>query len=569
MNPIRSVHFAARSIRSLLVAPLFAPLLWAQVEVPAPDVPLARMDLVEDYSEEIANRLIGFSDKLRRRDFDGAKAWLASDFAGRGWAGLGTKEQKALPLGATRQVFDPASAPVVDGDGYLDGLAGVLSPWQRVEWVLYKVKQADFQAGAPPWGKVRFQITFLGTGSDGGPRSVVAWSNAKLVREGGHWQLSRIDLESLQEERRAAPLFTDVATSVGVAHAGIRFGQVGNASFAWNGAAAGDVNGDGLADVFVPSHPANFLYVARAEGGFAEEAGTRGVREPAGGTAAVCFDFDNDGDQDLACTDVGWIEPEGALGGNGLRLWRNDGKGKFTDAASELGCALRSSAFALTAFDAERDGFLDLFVANYGRMEVERNNSWVDATNGMPDQLWSNAKGARFVEVSATRGVSDTRWGYACAAADYDVDGDADVYVANDYAINALWQNRGGGTFRDGAKDAGVEDLGNGMGVAFGDLDSNGSLDLYVANMASTAGNRILKRLSKEAGGHSDLLKMAGGNSIFLSKGNGTFERLPTDKGGVGASWAWAPALFDLDLDGLLDVFCANGFVTGNTPADT
>jgi hypothetical protein len=105
------------------------------------------------------------------------------------------------------------------------------------------------------------------------------------------------------------------------------------------------------------------------------------------------------------------------------------------------------------------------------------------------------------------------------------------------------------------------------MGAAFGDLDNDGRVDLYVSNMSSTAGNRILKRLS-ESSGTRDLLKMAAGNSIFMAAG-GTFERLDPALGGIGASWAWAPALFDLDLDGRLDVYCASGFVSGDSLADT
>ncbi|MEC7231658.1 MAG: VCBS repeat-containing protein, partial [Planctomycetota bacterium] len=161
-------------------------------------------------------------------------------------------------------------------------------------------------------------------------------------------------------------------------------------------------------------------------------------------------------------------------------------------------------------------------------------------------------------------------WSYAAAAADVDEDGHIDLFVANDYGSNYLWINRGDGTFEDGSDAFGVADRGNGMGAAFGDLNGDGALDLYVSNMSSTAGNRILGRLEEDIDPeiHALLKKLAAGNSIFFRGAEG-FERVPAENGGVGASWAWSPALFDLDLDGDLDVFCANGFVTGELPFDT
>jgi hypothetical protein len=86
--------------------------------------------------------------------------------------------------------------------------------------------------------------------------------------------------------------------------------------------------------------------------------------------------------------------------------------------------------------------------------------------------------------------------------------------------------------------------------------------------MSSTAGKRILERLAGDDATVSALEKLAAGNSIFLQR-EGAFERLPSSAGGVDASWAWGVALADLDLDGRLDAYCVNGFITGDTPADT
>ena len=321
-----------------------------------------------------------------------------------------------------------------------------------------------------------------------------------------------------------------------------------------------------------------FRDVAQPDGTWSEEADARGLAQPDSGTGAVFFDVDRDGDQDLLVGHVGWREgASGELAGEPLVLYANDGAGSFERVAVP-GLDRPLVAYTLTVFDADGDGWLDVHVCGYGRVEVEHNDSWVEATNGSPNALLRNFgaddEGAflGFSDVSATAGITDDRWSYAAAAADVDEDGDMDLYIANDYGSNRLWINDGGGTFTDGADTFGLTDTGNGMGVSFGDLSGDGRLDVYVSNMSSTAGNRILRRLGDDidAETHALLTKLAAGNSIFVrGEEDARFERLPADRGGIGASWAWSPALVDLDRDGDLDVFCTNGFVTGKLAFDT
>lgn len=553
-------------------APSQTPLvLPSEIVIPAPSTPATDMERVEDWTEAIANTLFDYSDKLRRRDFAAAKEWLAPNFVGQAWDRMPVAQTSDLPLATHKTSFDVSHKTIVDRQGFLESLAAEIAPWRRVEFVLWKVKGAEFESQAPLSGKIRFKINFLGTAAHGGPRSMVAWANARVVMLDHQWKIERFELTSLDRIERSTTLFTDVSVPTGVAHSSPRFGQPGASTYAWNGAACADVDGDGAFDLFVPSSPRNFLYLSRAAGGFDERAVERGLAAPPGGTGCVFFDFDNDSDQDLAVCDVGWRQENGSIGGNRLRLYVNDGQGKFAERGVELGFEAVCHGYSMSVFDYDGDGWLDVYIANYGRIDVLPNDSWYDARNGSPDLLLRNLEGRRFEDVTKSVGLGDQRWSYASAAADFDGDGDQDLYVANDYGTNSLWRNDGG-QFTDIAASAMVDDLGNGMGATWGDLDNDGRLDLYVANMSSTAGNRILGRLAGDETARAALLKMAAGNSVFLSRASETgitFARQPAKLGGVDANWAWSAALADFDLDGRLDVFCANGFITGETPADT
>ncbi len=541
--------------------------------IPDPDARIARLEVVEDLSEGVADRLLDLADKLRRREFELAREWFTPNFRGHALAELTVKEEKALPLSITRTSYRADDARSVDRAEFLAALERVMGPWSRVESVLWKVKGAEFQAGGDErWGKARLYLETLGVRADGSPISITGWANARVVMLEGRWCVDRFALESLDQDVRAAgPLFTDVATSTGVALVGTRFGKPGNTSFAWNGAASGDFDGDGRFDLFACAPNRNYLYRALGDGTYAEEAEARGVAAPGGGTGAVFFDFDNDGDQDLVVGHVGWRLPDGKLGGNTIQLYVNVGEGKFRAAGAEFGFTEPFVAYTLTAFDYDRDGFVDLFACGYGRVEAEHNNSWIEATNGAPNALFRNLGGKSFRDVAAQAGVRSNRWAYASAAADFDRDGDLDLFVANDYGSKELFRNNGDGTFTDVAASVGAIDRGNGMGIAWGDLDQDGRLDVYAANMSSTAGNRILKRLQGaiEPARYAELLKLAAGNTILLATGDGKFRALPSASGGISAAWAWSPALADFDLDGTLDIFCANGFVTGDLAHDT
>ncbi len=537
-----------------------------------PTEPVTHMELVEDLSEQVADWLLEYSDILKKRDFETARTWLADDFEGQALSPLKEGSTKNMPLGVNLLSWEPDSAQLVGADAFMGSVSGFLSSWQRVEQVLWKVKGAEFQSGRRPWGKIKLKIVMTGMDGDLQPIAVSGWGYMKVTKQRGKWLANRFSLTSLGVKQRASgPLFTNVAAAAGVAHSWPRFGTDENLSYAWNGAAGADVDGDGDWDLFLPSDGRNFLYIANDDGTFEEAAEARGVAGPAAGTGPVFLDFDNDGDQDLFVAHICWKGEGGKLQGQTAQLYVNDGKGNFDRQKEMAGLQGPMDAYSVTVMDYDSDGFLDLFIACYGRLEAQHNNSWIEATNGSDNILLRNMGGRGFEDVSEAAGIQGGRWTYASASADVNGDGWPDVYAANDYGSNRMWINQKDGTFKDQADSLGLADQGNGMACAFGDLNADGILDLYVSNMSSTAGNRILNRLTEEIDPeiYAALKKMAAGNSMFAGKADGTFERFDKAAGGTGGAWAWSLALNDFDLDGNLDVFCTNGFVTGTLPDDT
>lgn len=537
--------------------------------IASPAQPILPMELREDYSDEIVQSLLLFSERLRARDREGAIAWPSPRFAGHTLSAEGG-ETVDLGLGTTLTRDAIGSRPVLDRTGFIASIDGRLKDWRRIDDVHWEVVWAEFQQGRPLWGRAVLDFAFLGAGAAGEPRSIRGRGAALATKRGGLWTLEGFELLLLEERSRPAPIFTEVTAASGLSAQGVRWGRAPNTDFSWNGAACADVNGDGLWDIFLPSRPRNFLYIALPDGGFVDEAEARGVDVPGGGTGAVFFDFDNDGALDLAVANDSHRRRGGSIDGGPLRFYRHEGAGdawRYREVGHEVGFDAVTNAYSLVVFDYDGDGYLDVFVVNYAPERSVFPDAWVNARNGTADLLYHNLGGRGFEEVGERAGVADRRWGYAAAAADYDRDGDPDLYVANDFGLNALWRNEGNDTFTDVAAAEGVLDRGFGMSAAWGDLDNDGRLDLYVSNMSSVEGTRILDRLSVRSPSVDALRKMAAGNSILLFR-DGRFETSPASRGGVDCAWAWGALPFDLDLDGRLDIFCTNGYITGRESGD-
>jgi hypothetical protein len=205
-----------------------------------------------------------------------------------------------------------------------------------------------------------------------------------------------------------------------------------------------------------------------------------------------------------------------------------------------------------------------------------------DANNGAPNFLLHNEGKFKFTNATEATGmgVNNRKFTNAAAWEDFDNDGDMDLYCANDFGRKNLYRNdlikdgkrNGAATFVDIATEAGVPDLGAGMSAAWADYNHDGHMDLYVANMFSSAGRRIASQKNFKADDTEEnrkgLLRLARGNSLFKNNGNGTFEDLGESSGTFLGRWAWASLFADFNNDSWEDIYVCNGFYTRPDPGD-
>lgn len=535
-----------------------------------PDSSISRdyADDEEDAVMEVEDMLLDLAQQIVRRAWGGAMYHVAADFEGSPF--LPDRETPGPQVGGVRFASSGPDPRRVDRAGFRESLTGI-----DLNALVFKLPSARLEGD-----RLAARLKLDGHSRKG--RRAKRWvvqGDAEFARSGGRWLLRRWRATEAKTEEGEVR-FLDVTAALGLTVPRALDPRPGaEPSYATTflgGIAAGDFDNDGDADLYFPRVGRNYLF--RNDGGrFTECAAELGAADPDDGAGALFLDVDNDGDLDLLVTNHEPRERRGSdgqarptVGRRALVLYRNEG-GRFTDVTAAAGLSCQGPATSACAADVDADGDLDLFVCMYEdnlsqdpRKEAVVPSTVYDARDGRPDQLWINRGDGTFREEARRRGVDDAGWGLAAAFADYDADGDPDLYLANDYGTHRLFRNRGDGFFEDATRAAGAGDTGFGMGVTWFDFDADGDLDLYVSNMYSTAGNRILGRgpgaLSPE--NHRTLLKMARGNTLFRNRGDGTFEDVTASVGGGRAGWAWSSAAFDHDNDSTPDLYVANGFRT-------
>jgi hypothetical protein len=338
-----------------------------------------------------------------------------------------------------------------------------------------------------------------------------------------------------------------------------------------SGVALLDYDDDGWLDVYLLNGstvaafkgrepaPRSMLFRNNRDGTFTDVTAKAGVANERWGFGVAAADYDNDGWPDLYVANYG-----------ANRLYHNNHDGSFTDVAEKAGVTLGGWSTGPTWGDDDRDGRLDLFVPGYVKYDVEHPPETGEAgvapascqfhgvrvfcgprgLKGEGDHLFHNDGDGRFSDVSLKAGVSDpfAYYGLAAVFVDVDDDGWLDLAVANDSVPNALYRNRRDGTFVDVSYMSGFALSGEGreqasMGIAVGDYDRDGKVDLYVTSFSDDY------------------------NTLYRNEGDGNFSDV-SFQAGLGEPTlpflAWGTGFLDFDNDGLLDLLTVNGHVFRN-----
>ncbi len=536
--------------------------------------------VTEKYNDQIAVILGEWSDGLLEspRKTQAIEKTLTSGFLG---SSLRPTESHVLRPDAALTVhrisFSPP--PTLAGDAFLRELASELSSFSNILTAEFQVTRIDVPYTGRLQTRVRYELVGEGHGFHREQR-VGFWELEWEATSTGDYRLHRWQAIDETRSRSTMPCYADITApafgnaasySAQLAH-GVDYwrtildGACGIDIYGHNGVSVGDIDGDGFDDLYVcqPAGLPNRLYRNRGDGTFEDITETSGVGILENTACALFADFDNDGRQDLV-----------VVRANGPLLFLNQGGGKFRlkPDAFHFADPPQGTFTGAAAADYDRDGWLDIYFCLYvyyqGTDQYKYPTPYYAAENGPPNFMMRNNGDGTFRDVTAETGLNknNTRYSFCCGWNDYNRDGWPDLYVVNDFGRKNLYRNNGDGTFTDVAAEAGVDDVGAGMGVCWFDYDGDGVEDLYSADMWTAAGERIsMQEIFKKDSPQqvrAAYQKHAMGNSLFRNSGDRGFED-KTVAAGVGmGGWSWSSDAWDFNHDGFPDLYIVNGMLSG------
>ena len=512
---------------------------------------------------------------------DGLEKYLAPDFRARLFAGDGTRMEQ----GPVRAEIWEAGYPVeeLDRSAFIDELVAWGEAYDRIGRVemhtfyLSPDVYGDFDGG---W-ELRIDVRVTGLMDDGSRAERrfdcslhLSRLHKEIASESG-W----VDGFELLRARRIsapAPLLEEITDTTGIDVSALHdnWDQEGPPYVPVPGSARMlDYDRDGRVDLLLTDMNAPrdlMLYRGLGDGRFEEtaEAVGLGMFSQMGRslwiTASLVADLDNNGFEDLVlsverATESGDVE-------HAIAIAKGDGK-RFEIVAEEvhgLGGRYRMSPRGMAAADYDGDGLVDLFLGPSGNRPPQEKQQarWLDDHSSKDSVLLRNLGGFTFADVTAAAGVAGEHIDTSSATwLDLEPDGDADLFLGNHMGPNVLLENQGDGTFRKIPAPPGFG--GFSMGAVAGDVDGDGDPDLYVANMYTSAGGRIIDNLRPgdyPEGTYELIRGFATGNELYRNDGSGPLKPLGTTVDVANSGWAYGPAVVDLDGDGSLDLYSPAGY---------
>ncbi|MBD0777124.1 VCBS repeat-containing protein [Maribacter sp. ANRC-HE7] len=344
------------------------------------------------------------------------------------------------------------------------------------------------------------------------------------------------------------------------------------------GVAIGDINNDGLVDIYMTANMGdNKLYLNKGNLKFEDislAAGVVGNKPWSTGVAMV--DINQDGLLDI------YVSNAGNMKGNNHDndLYINNGDLTFTEKANEYNLAKTGFSTHATFFDYDKDGDLDAYILNnsnipvsslgYAEQREVRAQDWEgvpDIFKGVGDMLLRNDNG-KFVDVSEKAGIYGSLIGFGLGVVITDLNKDLypDIYVSNDfYERDYLYINNQDGTFREEIKKWTSHLSLSAMGVDMADINNDGNVEIFITDMLPEEDKRV-KAVMEFEGYNVYKLKQSKDfyqqyiqNTLQLNNGNGSFSEVAYYSGVDATDWSWAGLLFDMNNDGLRDIYITNG----------